>query len=213
MTWVDLIIIYFACGAPIGVHQFTKRQGGGVLAATAAFVVWPIFLSQLLSTSIPVSEISQSDQIRSEIERRAFAGESIVSLFEFRDVFYRYSGLSIAANSQATKGHKHWGELRSTGDNGRSPLELRCLERANQRKLEFHRDRTRQEFVELISRLSKSSPDAGAAVKLAVDLAVHLGDKAAAAELGVLAPGRLDESASAAADHGAPQPYAASVRV
>ena len=116
--------------------------------------------------------------LRLDFEQAAFAGESISSLFAFRETFYRFVGLSEAADEIQT-GRSSAEIFEISGHNNKS-LASRCLTRKNTRKLSYHRSSARQEFVGLISRLTATEADRIEITDLALELANHLGDQKAA---------------------------------
>lgn len=189
MNVTDLIIIYLACGSPFGVYQITKRQparsGAEWLKVVLSFIFWPAIAVALLVGKIFPNEVLRKaefqnhiEDLRLDFEQAAFAGESISSLFEFRETFYRFVGLSEAADEIQT-GRSSAEIFEVSGHNNKS-LATRCLARKNTRKLSYHRSAAREEFVGLISRLTATGEHRIEITGLALELADHLHDHAAA---------------------------------
>lgn len=189
MNLVDLIIIYLACGSPFAVFQATNRQKGraGVnwQRVAASFFAWPIFAAVLLVGKIFPTEASKKaafqqrlEDIRFDLEQFAFAAAPISALFEFRESFYRFAGLSEAADEELTV--KPNAEIFEVTGHPNKVLASRCLARKNARKLAFHRTAAREEFVGLISRLTLTDVDRIELTDIASELADHLNDKIAA---------------------------------
>lgn len=203
MNFTDLIIIYLACGSPFAVFQATNREKGraGVnwQRVITSFLFWPFFAASALANKIFPNEArkkaafqSRIEDTRFDLEQAAFSGESISSLFEFRETFYRYVGLSEAADEiQSARSTAEIFEI--SGHNNKS-LATRCLARQNTRKLSYHRSAAREEFVRLISRLTKPTADRIEIASLALELAGHLHDQAAADAFQAMISGPLSDS-------------------
>jgi hypothetical protein len=185
MTVLNLLIIYLACGSPFGVYQLTKDNGTGTsadrLLVIASFLLWPIFLFILIYERLGPRIVTSKDRIesiRSEIENLAFGSGSTGSLFEFREVFYRYAGLVEAAEAN----HDRFSaELFEISQHDKTAIASKCLSRRNRAKVEFHKTIARNEFVDLISGLI--SLDSREVLSLAIDLASELNDSTAIEEL------------------------------
>jgi hypothetical protein len=191
MTFLNLLIIYLACGSPFGVYQLTRDSGTTTsadrLLVIASFLFWPIFLVILLYERLSPTKVSSRDRIekiRCEIESLAFGNGSTSSLFEFREVFYRYAGLVEASSATADSVSV---ELFEISQHDKSATASKCLSRRNREKVEFHKTIARNEFVDLISGLiSLESSHGPKVLSLAVDLATELNDDPATDELRTL---------------------------
>ena len=195
MNVIDLIIIYLACGSPFGVYQITNRkndrQAVNWLNVFSSFLLWPVFAIALLAKHVFRSGDSTAairhnhlEDIRSEIERIAFSDGTISALFEFREIFYRFTGLVEAANAP-TSG-RSLNEVFDSGPHNNNSLAARCLARRNRERLAFHQTRARNEFVDVISRMVDSGPSRDEILNLALQLAGHLHDRDSAADLNAL---------------------------
>src|SRR5207248_1465145 len=117
MKTTDLIIIYFACGAPLGVYYFTRLAGGSatsVIWALARFLVWPVSAAVLLRDKFLAGRPSEEaildrmiNDIRARIEGLAFAGASTAAVFDFRDVFTRFTSLTSELRNNPEKLSNH----------------------------------------------------------------------------------------------------------
>lgn len=152
----DLIILYLACGSPLGVYQITSSRAPRSAVDWAgiifAFIFWPVFAAFLLIARLRAPhQIDQSrlDRIRTDIEQIAFTGASMTRLFDFRDVFYRFTGLVETAN--ADHGRPRGNEIFEVAGHDNKTLASRCLARRNRDKLAFHRERARDEFIGVVS--------------------------------------------------------------
>lgn len=191
MKLIDLIIIYLACGSPFAVYQATNRQNGqtGInwMRVFSSFLFWPAFAISSLINRFILNETRRKaalqnrlEDVRLEFEQKVFSGESIASLFEFRETFYRFIGLSEAA-SEARSGKANAEIFEISGHHNKA-LASRCLARKNKRRLAEHRSAAREEFVGLIARLAAARPDRVEIVSLALEIAGHLDDRTAADE-------------------------------
>jgi hypothetical protein len=109
MNLLDLIIVYFAFGAPFAVFQMTEKSGSSInlTLIIAVFLCWPVYAIKLLINRLKgggvpwnVTRFEHLDRIRREIEDAAKFGPSPSALFNFRDIFQRFVGLVEAANAQ-----------------------------------------------------------------------------------------------------------------
>lgn len=152
-------ILYFACGFPVAMYLVTRRRP--TLPKLLAWsVFWPVFALMLLFRLVwPSREMRENarrlriERIAAEIERTAFDGGSMVTVFEFREIFYRYAGLAEAAAQPA---------------NDIADLHERCLARNNRQKLALHAAAARNEFIEMMAKLAGHGSDA--ATSHAIDL-------------------------------------------
>lgn len=194
MSLTDLVIIYFACGAPFGVHQLMRKDRSGRVdwvKVAASFVMWPA--SAIVLTVNGADEPAKRsdlhrdnyvDQIRRQIESLAFGDGETSELFEFREVYCRFSGLwEVQKPNLATQ---ITGELANVSDHPNQALGSLCLARRNGERLAFHRVRASGEFVDLIDKLAVTGSNRSEIVGLAIELADFLGDDATATDLTTL---------------------------
>lgn len=166
MDLIELIVIYLACGAPFGVYQATSKQNAR-LESLMAFLLWPIFAARLLRVRLarrPSVIENRLDALRIEMEKAAFPNTDIQALFDFREVFDRFTGLAEHVNAAK--------QLPAIGSSDQD-LQTRCLDRRNRNRIARHYMQAREEFVGLIAVLST---DNTALIALAVELTDHLGD-------------------------------------
>jgi hypothetical protein len=190
---INLIIIYFACGSPIGVYRITRatRLRWPSQAATVGvyFVLWPIFAPAILRRSLLVGEtdIQQAIAIiRSSLETIAFAGSPAISVFEFREVFARYTGLTLALNSGGSA-NPSTDLLRVAGHTNVS-LAAACVGRRDRKRLKFHQQQARDEFFEIVSAMA-GAPKVIEIVGLSLRLAALLNDREIAGRFSLLKKG------------------------
>lgn len=181
MNFNDLIIIYLACGAPLGVYYFLQhRRTANVkslwLKTFVNFLFWMPFAFQLLLENKSLKKlfrnIFDSNTVSdSTIEKRIAplrknletsiiknipqTSENIPSLsvFEVREVFDRYIGLTIARqiedkNSQFDRMENDFYKISSHKN---ASLATICAARRNRQRLFFHQTEARQDFLSLIN--------------------------------------------------------------
>lgn len=192
MKLIDLLIIYFACGAPFGVYQFTNvRTSLDAKVLTQIFWhigFWPVFAAMALrkwfssGRHLTESLVDRRTQfIRSEIEYLVFADESVSIILDFRELLFRYAGLSRAANMVVPV--NSFGELSSIGNTESKVLPSVCLARTNRRKLMFHQAIARNEFTDVMSELTIAHEYRTEILELAIDLANCIDDNVAVENL------------------------------
>lgn len=162
MTFIDIAIIYLACGAPLSMHYFFAATGKRNLHFAARIVLvavfWPIAAFLLVQTvrkqRVFASQIGQNDLdrrldlFRIEIERSTFTDENAASVFEFRELFARYTGLARAANARhAVPRH----ELFLLSSHEQTDLASICLERKARNRLLIHANAASEDLVSFIA--------------------------------------------------------------
>ncbi len=184
MNVTDLIIIYLACGSPFAVFRLTQTNRVDWPSVILAFMLWPVYAVMLLGLVFFSNEARKKADLRNRletlrlaIESSAFQGESISSLFEFREVYSRFTGLSVAADAAPSRSYA---EIFEISGHPNQTLASRCLARRNAGKLAFHRSLARHEFVTRIEQLHATESNHHELERLAVELAETLEDRKAA---------------------------------
>jgi hypothetical protein len=151
MRFVDLIIIYLACGAPFGVYQLfvSDNSDRSIMSTAAAILLWPILaVKQFIGLfDAEIVRARTLRDIRTAIEETAFGKTSAEELFDFREVFDRYTGLASAGEFE----HLSVGNLLEAVDHPSSGLAARCHARLNMRRIDIHRERAKHELIALLS--------------------------------------------------------------
>ena len=172
VTITDAVIIYLACGAPLGMYR-AHSQGRTVGGILMVVLMWPVAAARLAASAVRQAASDPRDRllsIRGEIESRALAGSSPEEMFEFREVFERYSGLAQAlaeSSSPAVAG------IFDLTDHPSKPLALSCLLRSQHAKLRRHAAAARAEIAAILSDRRSREMD-----ELVSQLADLLGDPA-----------------------------------
>lgn len=198
MTFVDLAIIYLACGAPLSMHYFFAADRKPALLFAARIVLvslcWPVAVFLLIrdvrERHLDRQQTGQNeldrllDPIRVEIENLAFDGEIAATVFEFRELFARYTGLVQAANAEASNAGEN--ELFKLSSHSNGDLATLCLERKAKNRLLIHAESAREDLVSFISAAMISADQR--LLKSATILAETLGDREAVLRIAELCP-------------------------
>lgn len=189
MKLSDLIIIYLACGAPFAVQRFLSRPSGRPVtilsAVTISFLCWPANAIAAMwgwfsigtsngRTETPESGKLQLDRVQVELEKIIFSGFEAISIFEFRDIFFRYAGL--AAESRQSDAGVLTAEIFEISGSTSSETATRCLQRKNLARTILHFERARTDFVETIASIAAESVDGRRVFDLAIEAAATVDD-------------------------------------
>lgn len=137
----------------------------GILAT----LFWPVRIVSLLrdasrdrAKNASTPTITETDilldSIRVKIETVAFHNENTSSVFEFREIFTRYTGLVQAAS--AIELETDVSEIFRLSEHSNGQLATRCINRASSLKLVRHADDARTELIALIKSFSKECSSA-----------------------------------------------------
>ena len=195
MATAEFIIIYLACGAPFGVQYLldsTDRPILHTIAGVAArFLAWPIGAALMLVnlfTAVPQFDRGGDNpdgdalaRVRSKFESQIMLSDRSTSIFEFRDVFLRYTGLAESIGDRESS--PGVSELFRVAGHHDERLAGSCLQRKVVSKLEYHRERSRSEFSLMIESILSETDDRNEIVSLAVETAECVSDRRYAAEL------------------------------
>ena len=184
----DLIIIYLACGSPLGVYYFTRPDSHRSLASAAwamiSFLIWPISAIVVLRGRMAALRPSAEaildrniGELRTAIENVAFPKAGATPVFEFRDVFGRFTGLARELMHETDNSNSNSNEIFAVSGHENARLGSACLGRRNRERLRFHLMRARNEFVETVSNLFSDETKATRLIELASDLAILLDDR------------------------------------
>lgn len=180
MNIIEFLIIYLACGAPFGVYRATSRfthpSSRSWLKIIGAFAFWPISAVFLLSHRLAKKarpKREELESLRQQIENAAFADGETQALFEFREAFYRFTGLAgcLSENSVGYVGT----ELFDVAGQRDAVIAARCLARANRERLIRHYAGARKSFLMMITELSEVT-DNSDLPSLAAELCACIGD-------------------------------------
>lgn len=177
----ELLIIYLACGAPFAVHRATSTGRVDWPLFAVALLAWPFFAVRLIGKHFLHGQDNNRDlqveHIRRQIEAIAFPANEMRFVFEFREIFYRFVGLSQALSSPVG-GHAQLFEI--TGHANASTA-ARCLARRERARLERHAAAARSDLISAVGELPVD--DQPALTALIAELSASVGNPIAADEL------------------------------
>ena len=197
----EIMIVYFAFGAPLAVYRYLETRKVSrqrrIAMSLATFGFWVPFAVRLLfrhftNASFDSGFVSPASRKRSESVTndrqealRLAVAEAGCPLprHDLREVIERYAGLSEAATDlgSTAPGEKAVNFLKAAG----RPAELaaRCLSRRERARFRRHLDDSRRSFLALFDGLSGSGPAVSRAIRRCVELALVLNDMYAADQL------------------------------
>lgn len=175
MNFSDFLIIYLACGAPFGVYYFfqnrkTLHQNRLTLNSFLTMTVWIPYAFKMLQEFIrnqlliyKLERLSKFDSTRKReldaVEKavaQILLAENInVSLFDFRETFQRYAGLTLAlkgvSETEITDSEK---ELFRVAKTENVDLGAKCLRRRNLNRLKFHQTLSRTDIIKMFGAIN-----------------------------------------------------------
>lgn len=175
MTLFDLLIIYSACGAPFGVYYFLHYRKRSVskqiwFKTILTFLFWIPFAYKLLRNGKIKRKLfhlrfNVGNDSEPEMDKRLFSiGQQIeklfleirypISIYEVREVFERYSGLILAYKNPNRANNQFATEFFRIAGRENVKLGAICVERRNQKRLEFHQTQAREDFLKLLGNLA-----------------------------------------------------------
>ncbi len=172
----DVLIVYLACGAPFAVYSFFQARAKLnpiLLTATTffsalfwIFTAYRLILRLLIKTVTDVRFVraGKADSRRrgrlNEIEKRFSEvlrpDISSTSLFNFRETFQRFAGLTIALNSsgginEKTDRERDFLRISGRASNSRtSDIGAKCLARRNRNRLIRHQNNAQEDFTRIL---------------------------------------------------------------
>jgi len=198
MHIAELIIIYIAYGAPFGIYDLScsrKRPTAGELHLIAAkFIFWPVLVASWLwrwllrgRRPVPGQLENEIELLREQLEKIAFGDRSATAILGFREVYARYTGLTLYLLSGVDGQYLH--PIFEFRGDPETKAAAACLYRRDREMVALHQWRVRTEFLQLIGQLSAGLPDRDGFILGAAEVAVLLQDPECANGLYSLLPG------------------------
>lgn len=165
MNFYDFIIIYLACGAPFGVFYFVNHRNSESRVLIRTFLIttfWIPFAFHLLKKAagtksnhavLSKQEILRDEEIsetKKNLERAFLRRNLTLSIFELREVFERYIGLTLAKENQESGVSENSPVFKAAG-NQNFEIASKCHQRRNRKLLSFHQTLAERDFFNLIS--------------------------------------------------------------
>jgi hypothetical protein len=183
MTFIEILIIYLAIGAPFGVYYFLKHRElfsrPQLLAKTLlAALFWVYYAGQLVSAKLRSlkdtqngadSDVSREKEIEAASQSllNAFsklADDGKPTFFEYREILERYIGLTLAVQNSSADSpvQAHETEVFRVVGHEKSELQLagRIMHRKNFLRLQAHERAARHDFLQVAAQIyeKKSFP-------------------------------------------------------
>lgn len=157
MSFLDLSIIYLACGAPIAA-EYALRSNDATSIKTICYVVlrllvWPVFGTELMLRKFTASFSKEGNlssnsavvaTIKDDLESALIFSSKTTAIFEYRELFDRYTGLQLTtADDEIDTGVSH---LLALEAHPNVELAKACVQRMNRQRLAKHRESAAGEF-------------------------------------------------------------------
>ena len=192
MNKIDLLIIYLACGSPFGVFYFLQNRQYRSnrlfwLKTAFTFVMWLPFAVRLLWNKISFNQLQfvfiNNEKviysIQKKIEAILIGADVQITIYDLREIFERYVGLTLAAGDEFINSKNPKNEFFRISNHSNNDLATVCYERRNRKRLLFHQTLARQDFLRLITDLSYFESEKKELGILAVKFAAALNDRKA----------------------------------
>ena len=200
MNLRDLLIIYLACGAPFGVYYFLQNRNRTEtkllwLKSFLRFVVWipfalqmvarTSFLTNLYNSSFDKSSESDAkkelaiEEIKKFFENIFSGGTFSFSIYELRETFDRYVGLSLEVEAENSEISPAETEIFRITNHSNKKLAEICLNRRNRKRFSFHQKLARRDFFEILNKFVEHTEDRQSLFEHASKLAGLLNDSEA----------------------------------
>lgn len=187
MSLSDFIIIYLACGAPVGVwFYFNQKNSENVFAKSLlAAVFWIIFIFQFLQKRfsdnlLKTDKTSDIRWFQKSIEKML---PEQFSIFEFREVVERYIGLTLAEQDSQNNALRLNNDFSARFNSRNEELSAKCLNRTDRRKLKAHQNYARKDFLQTIREVSEQIDDSLVFLNVNLNFVITLNDETAEIEI------------------------------
>lgn len=212
MNFYDFIIIYLACGAPFGVFYFVSHRKSESRVLIRTFLItlfWFPFafrlLQKVITKKLPHAPLSKKEILRDEeitetkknLERVFLKHDPKFSVFELREVFDRYIGLTLAAENQEAMTTPENSLVFKVAGNQNAELASICHQRRNRKLLSFHQTLAGQDFLKLISEFATRFSDAVQIENISLKLVELLDDEKTGKSLRKLFRGKKQSAKNA----------------
>lgn len=189
MNLIDLTIIYLTCGAPFGVYYFYQQRdfSNKFWRSVLVTLFWFPYAFRLLHTFVTkrfhnqtLDEKSLTDSFEKKFAQILLAENVDVFLFDFRETFERYAGLTKAVSAESSEAEA---ELFQILNHPNKKLATKLLNRRNRSRLNSHHILARKDFLRMIEKIYSGFSDKEKVRTLTVDFVKLINDAEALAEL------------------------------
>jgi hypothetical protein len=178
MNLRDLLIIYLACGAPFGVYYYLQNRHQTetkilFLKVVFRFVFWIPFAVQMVARkslftnlynngfdkhpNLDAKKESVLEEIKKYFESLFLENDFSFSIYEFREIFERYVGLSLE-NETSEISPAEQEIFRISNHSNKKVAEI-CLNRRNRIRLSFHQKLARRDFLEIVGKIVENAAE------------------------------------------------------
>jgi hypothetical protein len=168
MNLYDFLIIYFACGAPVGVYYFLQNRRESnrqklFFKTLLAFTIWMPFAFRHLQTRFNkhfggdlFSDAKFAEKIqtaRTRLEKALLETGSNISIYEIRQIFERYISFTLSSqtNDRNSQVAPATAEIFRIAGHNNAELASICLARRNRKELVFHQTLARLDLLDLLA--------------------------------------------------------------
>ena len=204
MTLYDFLIIYLTCGAPLGVYYFLQHRSVFNskrlwLKTILNFFFWQpaayhflrksdwlknIFNKLFARKSLSDAEIENKLRpLQKHLEEAVLESQTKVSVFELREIFERYAGLTLALQNENKTDQTARNKIFQIAGRVDSEVAAICLSRRNRKRLIHHQTLARLDFLNIFADLHASRPKTAKLSKSAIEFITLLNDAEAQAAL------------------------------
>jgi hypothetical protein len=191
MNFYDIFIIYLACGAPFGVYYFVnhrKHHPHAFFKTILISLFWIPFAIGLwqryVTKKLPNPVFSKKEILREEeiletklhLENIFIKNNSGIPIFELKEIFDRYIGLTESALNQDDLNESN-PEFFEIAGHEKSNLAAKCYQRRNRKLLFFHHTLAGQDFLKTISEFVSRFPNEAEIENTSLKLVGLLNDK------------------------------------
>jgi hypothetical protein len=188
MNMFDFIIIYLTCGAPFGVYYYLQNRNLPnnkffFLKLIFNFFFWILFSISLVSQKgffrnlfdynfdkkvvLDSKREAEISAIRKFFETGIFKNSFQFSIYEFREIFDRYVGLTLETNGPTGEITHSVKDFCRISEVPNKKIAENCLHRRNRQRLFFHQKLARDDFWEITDKIiNKSENRAEILIKL-----------------------------------------------
>ncbi|HEX8636555.1 MAG TPA: hypothetical protein VF692_00720, partial [Pyrinomonadaceae bacterium] len=204
MKVFDFLIIYLACGAPVGVYFYLQNHRRLFskqlwLKTILNFLFWIPLVLQIIRKSRFLHNFFRADsdsanETSAEDEKRVYVAqkriENIIgenkkgaSVYEFREVCDRFVGLSLAVLNSRDAPAEHEKEIFRIAFRQTTELSARCYHRRNRKRLFLHQIDAEKDFLQTIDSIAEFVSDRTEFCRAALEIVTLLKNERAQAIL------------------------------
>lgn len=204
MRIFDFLIIYLACGAPVGVYFYLNNRRRLFskqlwLKTILNFLFWIPLVLQIIRKSRFLhnffqADFDSADEASAEEEKRIYAAQKkieniigenkmCVSVYEFREVCDRFVGLSLTVLNSRDEPAEHEKEIFRIAFRQTTEISAKCYHRRNRKRLLLHQTDAENDFLQTIDGIADFVSDRTEFCRAALEIVTLLKNERAQAAL------------------------------